>query len=109
MNCHSVRKRLSAYLEFRHRHNRTLVNVLGIAVGIALFVSINATSTAYKKAVSRPFKNLGADLVVQRAEKRNMKGGRPATSMALALIVGCMTGYLLGRRTARMKPADILR
>lgn len=57
------------------------MNILGIAVGIALFVSINATSTAYKKAVSRPFKNLGADLVVQRAEKRNMKGSRPPASM----------------------------
>lgn len=67
--------------ELRHRHNRTLVNILGIAVGIALFVSINATSTAYKRAVSRPFKNLGADLVVQRAEERNIKGGRPAASM----------------------------
>ena len=67
--------------ELRHRHNRTLVNILGIAVGIALFVSINATSTAYKKAVSQPFKNLGADLVVQRAEKRSIKGGRPPASM----------------------------
>jgi ABC-type antimicrobial peptide transport system permease subunit len=67
--------------ELRHRHNRTLVNILGIAVGIALFVSINATSTAYKRAVSRPFKNLGADLVVQRAEERNIKGGQPAASM----------------------------
>jgi len=67
--------------ELLHRHNRTLVNILGIAVGIALFVSINATSTAYKKAVSRPFKNLGADLIVQRAEERNMQGGRPPASM----------------------------
>jgi len=32
-----------------------------------------------------------------------------AISMALALVVGCVSGYLLGRRTARMKPADILR
>jgi len=30
-------------------------------------------------------------------------------SMALALVVGCVSGYLLGRRTAHMKPADILR
>ena len=49
--------------ELRHHHNRTLVNVVGIAVGIALFVSINAVSTAYQKAVSLPFKDLGADLV----------------------------------------------
>lgn len=56
--------------ELRHHHHRTLVNVLGIAIGIALFVSINAVSTAYQKAVSAPFKNLGVDLVVQKPEKR---------------------------------------
>ena len=44
--------------ELRHHHHRTLVNVVGIAVGIALFVSINAVSSAYQKAVSLPFKNL---------------------------------------------------
>jgi ABC-type antimicrobial peptide transport system permease subunit len=67
--------------ELCHRHHRTLVNVLGIAVGIALFVSINATSTAYRKAVSQPFKNLGADLVVQRTTERNATSGQPSRSM----------------------------
>jgi putative ABC transport system permease protein len=56
--------------ELRHRHQRTLVNVLGIAIGIALFVSINAVSAAYQQAVSLPFKNLGADLTVQKPERR---------------------------------------
>ena len=67
--------------ELRHHHNRTLVNVVGIAVGIALFVSINAASTAYQKAVSLPFKNLGADLVVQRPERRAMGSGQAPESM----------------------------
>jgi ABC-type antimicrobial peptide transport system permease subunit len=67
--------------ELRRHHQRTLVNVLGIAVGIALFVSINAVSTAYQKAVSRPFKNLGADLVVQRPERRTMGSGQAPESM----------------------------
>ena len=67
--------------ELRHHHHRTLVNVLGIAVGIALFVSINAVSDAYRKAVSLPFKNLGADLVVQRPESRTMGAGQPPESM----------------------------
>jgi len=67
--------------ELRHRHNRTLVNVLGIGIGIALFVSINATSAAYQKAVSLPFKNLGADVVVQRPEKRAIDSGQPPASM----------------------------
>jgi ABC-type antimicrobial peptide transport system permease subunit len=69
------------FKELRHHHNRTLVNVLGIAVGIALFVSINAVSTAYQKAVSLPFKNLGADLVVQRPESRTMGSEQAPESM----------------------------
>ncbi len=67
--------------ELRHRHNRTLVNILGIAIGVALFVSINATSAAYKEAVSQPFKNLGVDLVVQWTETRSIKEGQPPISM----------------------------
>jgi putative ABC transport system permease protein len=67
--------------ELRHHHHRTLVNVVGIAVGIALFVSINAVSTAYQKAVSLPFKNLGADLVVQRPERRTMGSTQAPESM----------------------------
>jgi putative ABC transport system permease protein len=75
MNCSYVLK------ELRHHHNRTLVNILGIAIGIALFVSINAVSTAYQKAVSLPFKNLGADIVVQRPEKRAVDSGQAPASM----------------------------
>ncbi len=67
--------------ELRHHHHRTLVNVLGIAIGIALFVSINAVSAAYKEAVSQPFKNLGADLVVQRPEKRAVDSAQAPASM----------------------------
>ena len=67
--------------ELRHHHHRTLINILGIAAGIALFVSINAISTAYRKAVSLPFQNIGADLVVQKPEKREIDAARVPTSM----------------------------
>jgi putative ABC transport system permease protein len=67
--------------ELRFHHHRTLVNILGIAIGIALFVSINAVSTAYQKAVSLPFKNLGADLVVQSPEKRALDAAQKPASM----------------------------
>ena len=60
--------------ELQHRSSRTLINILGIAVGIGLFVSINAVATGYQKAASQPFANLGADLVVQRAEKNQQLG-----------------------------------
>ena len=67
--------------ELSHHQQRMLVNCLGIAVGIALFVSINAIAAAYREAVSLPFKNLGADLVVQRTEMHAVDSGQPAQSM----------------------------
>ena len=67
--------------ELRYHHNRTLVNVLGIGIGVAFFVSINAVNTAYQKAASLPFKNLGADVVVQLPEKRAIDSGQPHASM----------------------------
>jgi len=57
------------------------VNVFGIAVGIALFVSISAVSAAYKDAARQPFKNIGADLVVQRAEKKQSQPDNGTKSM----------------------------
>jgi putative ABC transport system permease protein len=67
--------------ELRHHHHRTLVNILGIGVGIALFVAINAVSTAYQEAVSLPFRSLGTDLVVQRPEKRSADSSQAPASM----------------------------
>jgi len=67
--------------EIRHHRHRTLVNILGIAVGIALFVSINAVSAAYQDAISLPFKNIGADIVVQRAEKRSANAAQAPAAM----------------------------
>jgi putative ABC transport system permease protein len=67
--------------ELRYHHHRTWVNVLGIAIGVALFVSINAVSAAYQRAIDQPFKNLGADLVVQKPEKRSVDAVRTPTSM----------------------------
>jgi putative ABC transport system permease protein len=67
--------------ELRHHRHRTLVNVLGIAVGIALFVAINSVSSAYQEAVSLPFKSLGTDMIVQRPEKRASDSNQPAAVM----------------------------
>ena len=69
------------FKELRHRGNRTLVNVFGIAVGIALFVSISAISAAYKDAVSQPFKDIGADLILQRSEKNQAQVDQGTKSM----------------------------
>jgi putative ABC transport system permease protein len=67
--------------ELRHHRHRTLVNILGIGVGIALFVAINAVSAAYQEAVSLPFRSLGTDIVVQRPEKRTSDSAQPPASM----------------------------
>ena len=67
--------------ELRHRSNRTLVNVFGIAVGITLFVAISAVSAAYKNAARQPFKNIGADLIVQRTENQQSQPDKGTKSM----------------------------
>jgi len=67
--------------ELRRHHHRTLVNILGIAVGISLFVSINAVSEGFRKAVSLPFENIGADLVVQKPEQREVDAAQTPASM----------------------------
>ncbi len=67
--------------ELRFRSGRTLLNIFGIAAGIALFVSMSAVSTAYQTAARRPFKNFGADLIVQRSEKQQGLTSKPIKSM----------------------------
>jgi putative ABC transport system permease protein len=67
--------------ELRHHKHRTLVNILGIGVGIALFVAINAVSAAYQEAVSMPLRSLGTDIVVQRPEKRSVDSTQQPASM----------------------------
>lgn len=61
--------------ELCHRPQRTGINILGIAVGVALFVAINAIASGYMSAISEPFRNLGADLVIQRPEKNGLPQG----------------------------------
>lgn len=56
--------------ELRHHHHRTVINILGVAVGIAFFVAINAVASAYQEALQLPFKNVGADVVLQKPEKK---------------------------------------
>lgn len=69
------------FKELLNRSNRTLVNIFGIAAGIALFVSISAVASAYREAAMQPFANMGADLIVQRGINKMEKGEIPAKSM----------------------------
>lgn len=53
--------------ELYYRRRRTLTAVLGLSVGIALLIIINALSMAYHEAARIPLKEIGADITVQRA------------------------------------------
>jgi putative ABC transport system permease protein len=53
--------------ELLHQRRRTLMAVLGLSVGIALLVVINALSLAYHQAAHAPLEEIGADITVQRS------------------------------------------
>ncbi len=52
--------------ELRHRPARTLTAVLSIALGVALFVSLQAYADGYRQAARAPLVEVGADLTAQR-------------------------------------------
>lgn len=73
------------FKELRYRHHRSVANILGIGIGAALFVAIQAASAAYHLAAVQPFKNLGADLIVQRAQKQTIRPPGPVTMKGIRL------------------------
>lgn len=52
--------------ELYYRRRRTLTATLGLSIGIALLIIINALSMAYREAARMPLKEIGADITVQR-------------------------------------------
>ena len=52
--------------ELIHQKRRTMISVLGLSIGIALFVILNALSLAYREAARAPLKEIGSDMTVQR-------------------------------------------
>jgi lipoprotein-releasing system permease protein len=53
--------------ELYYQRRRSSIAVLGLSIGIALLIVINALSLAYRKAAHVPLKEIGADITVQRA------------------------------------------
>lgn len=53
--------------ELWHRRHRTLTAILGLAVGMAVLITLNALSSAYTRAARMPLQEIGADITVQRA------------------------------------------
>jgi lipoprotein-releasing system permease protein len=52
--------------ELYYQKRRTLTAILGLSIGIALLVILNALSMAYRQAAHAPLKEIGADITVQR-------------------------------------------
>lgn len=53
--------------ELWHRKHRTLTATLGLAVGMAVLITLNALSSAYTQAARMPLREIRADITVQRA------------------------------------------
>ncbi len=54
------------FKELLHRRGRTIIALLSVSIGIALFLSLQAYSEGYHQAARAPLTEIGADLVVQR-------------------------------------------
>ena len=54
------------FQELTRRWRRTVMAVIGLSIGIALLVILNALSLAYHEAARAPLKEIGADITVQR-------------------------------------------
>ncbi len=54
------------FQELTRQRRRTAMAVIGLSIGIALLVILNALSLAYHEAARAPLKEIGADITVQR-------------------------------------------
>jgi putative ABC transport system permease protein len=52
--------------ELYYQKRRTVTAILGLSIGIALLIILNALSMAYRQAAHAPLKEIGADITVQR-------------------------------------------
>jgi lipoprotein-releasing system permease protein len=53
--------------ELYYQKRRTLAAVIGLSIGIAILIILNALSMAYRSAARAPLQEIGADLTVQRS------------------------------------------
>ncbi len=61
MNLHYLGK------ELYYQKRRTVTAILGLSIGIALLIILNALSMAYRQAAHAPLQAIGADISVQRS------------------------------------------
>jgi ABC-type antimicrobial peptide transport system permease subunit len=53
--------------ELYYQRRRTMTAIIGLSVGIALLIILNALSSAYRRAAQAPLKEIGADVTVQKS------------------------------------------
>ena len=53
--------------ELYYQRRRTFVAIIGLSIGIALLIVLNALSAAYRQAAHAPLQEIGADVTVQRS------------------------------------------
>jgi lipoprotein-releasing system permease protein len=53
--------------ELYYQKRRTLAAVVGLSIGIAILIILNALSMAYRRAARVPLQEIGADITVQRS------------------------------------------
>lgn len=85
-----------AIREMLIRRHRTAVNCIGIAVAIALVISLYSLSAAYKAAARKPFEASGVDLALERPKAQN-NGGTRTSGVILPDSATVITGEELAR------------
>ncbi|MBI4787008.1 MAG: ABC transporter permease [Chloroflexi bacterium] len=58
------------FTELRYRPVRTLTGILSIGIGVALFISLQAYSDAYRSATRVPLSEIGSDIIAQKQGQR---------------------------------------
>src|SRR5512133_2587089 len=75
------------FAELRRRRGRTILTASGLAVGVALVISVNALSTGLDRAqakVLEPLTGVGTDMSVTRPIKITQGGGGPFGNLSKA-------------------------
>ena len=56
--------------ELTRRRGRTLTNLLAVAILVSIFVILTSVMNTYSEAIYLPFKNIGADMIIQKTSSQ---------------------------------------
>lgn len=56
--------------ELTRRKGRTLTNLLAVAILVSIFVILTSVMNTYSEAIYLPFKNIGADMIIQKTSSQ---------------------------------------